>query len=99
MRGIRLLGPTLDKPKRDSSVDKKIKCIDSVDSAYSLAKRSFGLGLITTKLESTTRSSILLSIIAMNAEKLIELFCAIFAIGFQGTKTDSIQRCFFNANC
>lgn len=91
LHGIRLSGPTLGRPKKDSSVDKRIEYIDSVDRieverAFSLAKRSFGLGLITTKLESTTRSSIVLSIIAMNVEKLSKLFYAIFAIGFSRYK-------------
>lgn len=70
LRGIRLSGLTLGRSKKDLSVDKKIEYIDLVDRieverAFSLAKKSFGLGLITTKLESTTRNSIVLSIIAM----------------------------------
>ena len=100
-RGIRLSGPTLGRPKKDSSVDKKIEYIDSVDRieverAFSLAKRSFGLGLITTKLESTTRSSIVLSIIAMNVEKLSKLFMHFLLLVFQDAKSDSIQSCFFS---
>lgn len=35
-----------------------------------LAKRKYGLGLLTTKLDVTTRSSIALSIIAMNVSRL-----------------------------
>lgn len=100
-RGIRLSWPTLGRPKKDSSVDKKIEYIDSVDRieverAFSLAKRSFGLGLITTKLESTTRSSIVLSIIAMNVEKLSKLFMHFLLLVFQDAKSDSIQSCFFS---
>ncbi len=41
-----------------------------VERAFSLAKRRYGLGLITTKLDTTTRSSIALSIIAMNVNHL-----------------------------
>ena len=100
LRGIRLSGLTLGRPKKDSSVDKKIEYIDLVDRieverAFSLAKRSFGLGVITTKLESTTRSSIVLSIIAMNVEKLSKFFYAIFAIGFSRYKSELNSKLFF----
>ena len=75
LRGIRISGPALGRPKKDPRADKKIEYRDAVDRieverAFSLAKRSFGLGLITTKLETTTRSSIALSIIAMNVDRL-----------------------------
>ncbi len=45
-----------------------------VERKFSLAKRKFGLGLIRTKLEYTTKSSILLAIIAMNVDRLLSLF-------------------------
>lgn len=56
-------------------VDKKQEYIDNndrieVERAFSLAKRRYGLGLITAKLDTTTRSSIALSIIAMNVNCL-----------------------------
>ena len=41
-----------------------------VKRGFSLAKRCYGLGLIRTKLDTTTRSSIALSIIAMNLDRL-----------------------------
>jgi hypothetical protein len=41
-----------------------------VERGFSLAKRCYGLGLIRTKLDTTTRSSIALSIIAMNLDRL-----------------------------
>lgn len=91
LRGIRLSGPALGRPKKDPSADKRIEYIDAVDRieverAFSLAKRSFGLGLITTKLESTTKSSIVLSVIAMNVDKLTKLSIMRFLLSiFQGT--------------
>lgn len=91
LRGIRLSGPALGRPKKEPSADKKIEYIDAVDRieverAFSLAKRSFGLGLITTKLESTTKSSIVLSVIAMNVDKLTKLSFMRFLLSiFQGT--------------
>ena len=87
LHGIRLSGPALGRPKKDPSVDKKTKYIDAVDRieverAFSLAKRSFGLGLITTRLENTTGSSIVLSIIAMNVDRPTRLSFMRFLLSF-----------------
>ena len=73
--GIRISGPALGRQKKESQEDKKQAYIDNIDRieverAFSLSKRRFGLGLITTKLDSTTRSSIALSILAMNVDRL-----------------------------
>ena len=73
--GIRLSGPALGRPKKESSEDKNLIYTDAVDRieierGFSLAKRCYGLGLIRTKLDTTTRSSICLSIIAMNVARL-----------------------------
>lgn len=73
--GIRLSGPALGRPRKDNTEDRKNTYLDSVDRIrverdFSLAKRCYGLGLIRTKLDDTTRSSICLSIIAMNVDKL-----------------------------
>ena len=85
--GIRLSGPPLGRPKKNPNVDKKITYTDAVDRieverSFSLAKRSFGLGLIRTKLETTTRSSIALSIIAMNLDRIAAFFYAVFRYRF-----------------
>ena len=73
--GIRLSEPALGRPKEDNSVNLKTEYKDAVDRieverGFSLAKRKFRLGCITTKLDSTSRSSIALSIIAMNIHML-----------------------------
>ena len=79
--GIRLSGKPLGRPKKDPSVDHKVEYQDAVDRieverGFSLAKRKFGLGCIWTKLESTSRCSIVLSIIAMNVHRLTAIsFC------------------------
>ena len=59
----------------DSKAEKKIAYKDNTDRIeverkFSLAKRKFGLGLLLTKREDTTRASIVLSIIAMNIDRL-----------------------------
>ena len=75
--GIRLSGKRLGRPKKDadSKAKKKIVYQDNTDRIeverkFSLAKRKFGLGLLFTKREDTTRASIVLSIIAMNIDRL-----------------------------
>lgn len=55
-----------------------------VERGFSLAKRCYGLGLIHTKLDTTTRSSIALSIIAMNLDRItaatfFEILISIFS--------------------
>lgn len=97
-RGIQISGPALGRPKKNSAIDKKQEYIDAVDRIeverrFSLAKRCYGLGLIKTKLDTTTKSSIVLSIIAMNVGKLscfsfaelLEAVLQFFGVDFQGT--------------
>ena len=88
--GIRLSGPALGRPKKDPNEDRKVIYDDAVDRIeverdFSLVKRCYGLGLIRTKLDTTTRSSICLSIIAMNVGRLtaISLYNFLKSI-FQG---------------
>ena len=91
--GIRLSGPALGRPKKEPSADKSLIYTDAVDRieierGFSLAKRCYGLGLIRTKLDATTRSSICLSIIAMNVAKLAAALCEFLELIFQGTRPD-----------
>jgi hypothetical protein len=70
-RGIRLSGKPLGRPKKDSVYDKKQSRKDETDRIeverkFSHAKGSFGLGLIRTRLETTSMTAISLSIIALN---------------------------------
>ena len=88
-QGIRLSGPALGRPKKDPTEDRKIVYTDAVDRigierGFSLAKRCYGLGLIRTKLDTTTRSSIYLSIIAMNVASLTAIsLCDFLKLIFQ----------------
>lgn len=82
-RGIRLSGPALGRPKKESCDERQITYQDAVDRieverGFSLAKRCYGLGLVKTKLDTTTRSSISLSIIAMNVDRLIAIKLRLF---------------------
>ena len=88
-QGIRLSGPALGRPKKDPAENRKIIYKDAVDRieierSFSLAKRCYGLGMIRTKLDTTTRSSICLSIIAMNVDRLTAIsFCDFLKLIFQ----------------
>lgn len=73
--GIRLSGPKLGRPGKTREHDKRVEYQDNVDRieverAFSLAKRCYSLGLIRTKLEETTLTSISLSIFVMNLFKV-----------------------------
>ena len=89
--GIRLSGKRLGRPKKDadSKAEKKTAYQENTDRIeverkFSLAKRKFGLGLLLTKREDTTKTSIVLSIIAMNIDRLAAmLLCFIqFLVNF-----------------
>lgn len=74
--GIRVSGPALGRPKKNFKADKKVEYKDNTDRiaverAFALAKHSYGLGLVVTKRGETTRSSIALSILAMNLSRII----------------------------
>lgn len=69
--GIRLSGPKLGRPSPNVKVDKKQENQDNTDRieverAFSLDKRCYGMGMITTKLEETQLTSIALSVFVSN---------------------------------
>jgi hypothetical protein len=88
---IRLSGPKLGRPSETAKADKKIEYQDNTDRieverTFSLSKRCYGLGLIRTKLEETSLTSIALSVFVTNLFKiqarilfalilLIQIFC------------------------
>lgn len=80
--GIRFSGSARGRPHVLSAEEKKQAYADNTDRieverGFSLAKRRYGLGLIKTKLDTTTRSSIALSILAMNVNHpAAAYFCA-----------------------
>lgn len=79
-KNIRISGKALGRPKKDPTPEEKKTAHQDntdrieVERGFSLAKRCFGMGLITTKLDITTRSSIALSILAMNLSNLARAF-------------------------
>ena len=82
---IRISGPALGRPKKETAAVRKQAYADNTDRieverGFSLAKRCYGLGLIRTKLDTTTRSSIALSILAMNVDYLARSSFWLFVI-------------------
>ena len=77
---IRISGKALGRPKKNPTPEEKKTAHQDntdrieVERGFSLAKRCFGMGLITTKLDITTRSSIALSILVMNLSNLARAF-------------------------
>ena len=81
--GIRLSGPSLGRPKKNAGADRKTEYKDNADRiaverAFALAKQKYGLGLITSRLDETTRSSIALSVIAMNVDRISRSLLRLF---------------------
>lgn len=75
LHGIRLSGPKLGRPSETAKADKKIEYQDNTDRieverTFSLSKRCYGLGLIRTKLEETSLTSIALSVFVTNLFKI-----------------------------
>ena len=83
--GIRMSGPALGRPRQMTAEEKKQSYTDNTDRieverGFRLAKRCYGLGLLHTKLDTTTRCSIALSIIAMNVNRLTGIILRCMAI-------------------
>ena len=99
--GIRLSGKKLGRPKKDadSKAEKKIAYQDNTDRIeverkFSLAKRKFGLGLLLTKREDTTKASIVLSIIAMNIDRLAAMLLRLIQFLLNFELSYGLRRCY-----
>ena len=80
---IRLLGPKLGRPKKDSKVNKKQERIDSamrnaIEGTFGTGKRRYGWNRIMMKLRETSESSISTIVLIMNLEKVIKNLFAHF---------------------
>ena len=74
-RGIRLSGPALGRPKKDTFMDKAQDYRDEcerveVERKFSLGKLKCGMGLVTAKLEETAAHVVALSILLLNLRKI-----------------------------
>lgn len=83
--GIRISGPKLGRPGKteQAKADKKQEYQDNTDRIeiereFSVEKRSYGLGLIVTRLETTQLTSIALSVLTANLFKMQRrILCAL----------------------
>ena len=81
--GIRLSGPKLGRPGATAKVDKKQEYQDNADRieverSFSLSKRCYGMGCITTKLEETQLTSIALSVFVTNLFRIQRRILCVF---------------------
>lgn len=98
LQGIRLSGPKLGRPSDTATEDKKIEYQDNTDRieverTFSLSKRCYGMGLIRTKLEETTLTSIALSVFVTNLFKIQAriLSALILLLRILGYRTADLQ--------
>jgi hypothetical protein len=93
-RKIRLSGPALGRPPKAHVPDKKLEYQDSCDRTeverrFSLAKRKYGMGMLYTKLQDTSMSTVALSILLLNLNKVFlcsQLFFIILLTQFLAPK-------------
>ena len=64
-----------------------------VERKVTLAKRKFGLGLLLTKREDTTKASIVLSIIAMNIDRLAAMVLRLIQFLLNFELSYGLRRC------
>lgn len=99
--GIRISGPRLGRPPKN--IDPKEKRIAREDSSerniiegtYGVTKRKYGLNLLKTKLEDTTKTSIILQFLVVNLDIGLRFFLSFFQKWFIYFKKHYIlkQRC------
>ena len=82
---IRLSGPALGRPKKDTVPNKKQAHIDEcerveVERCFSLAKRKCGMGLVTAKLQETAAHVIAMSILVLNLRRIQHAFLQLWAL-------------------
>lgn len=102
--GIRLTGLSLGRQKRNAETGKKTAYKDNADRiaverAFALARQKYGLGLVTNRLDETMRSSISLSVIAMNVDRICRsILCLFFDIVFSRYKQHEFMLVFIQNN-
>ncbi|GKV68544.1 hypothetical protein NCCP2716_10420 [Sporosarcina sp. NCCP-2716] len=97
--GIRLSGPRLGRPAKDPHVlaeQKKVEKQDhgernAIEGKFGEGKRTYELGLIQTRLQATSETTIALQLVIMNLEKILrDTFLSFFL-----RKVRQLNRLFF----
>lgn len=78
-RNIRLSGPKLGRPPKNSDLTKELKSQENKDAAdrnviegvFGTTKKAYGLDRVAARLEDTTRTVICLAILVFNLKKLL----------------------------
>lgn len=91
MAGIRLSGPPLGRPSKDSQLNEQRQLAkqdagerNAIEGKFGEGKRKYGLGCIRVPLAQTSESVITLQLLVMNLERRLRvLFCLIFAFLFR----------------
>ena len=101
--GIRLSGPRLGRPFKDNKADAAIEYSDNTDRIeveryFSLAKRYYNIGLIKTKLEETTLTTIALSVLVTNLFKVLSRLIFEIILGWQNRLISDRQELKFLAS-
>lgn len=92
--GIRLSGPRLGRPPKNKAITRRQRKLERQDASernqiegkFGEGKRTYGLGLISACLQSTSETTIALGILTMNLSKILRdvffSFLRIFRRGF-----------------
>lgn len=106
--GVRLSGPALGRPRKDTERNRKIEYLDmcernEVEGKFGQGKRSYGLGLVTQRLPETIYTTIAMSLIVMNLNKvLLLLFTLLLSLIYFyiiSAKTKVVQQTLIKKQC
>jgi len=94
-RGIRISGPKLGRPYKDSDANKdKLRALkrimkrdeairQEVESVFGVGKRRYGLDRIVAKTKATSESMIMLCVLVMNLDTILrDLFLRFFGFAY-----------------
>lgn len=99
--GIRLSGPRLGRPSKNEQKNREQKRIEYQDAVernpiegkFGEGKRSYGLGLIQSRLQQTSETEIALQFLVMNLEKILrDTFLSFFQIFFSFLRQITIHK-------
>jgi len=79
----KILEKSDDKPSGSVECSTGLEKLDAgkrngVESFYGVTKWKYGLGLIKSKLEETSKAEIILQFLVMNLERRLQVLCAYF---------------------
>ena len=97
-RGIRVSGPPLGRPKKNVSLQDKKQALEDeryrnrIEGKLGQAKRRFGLNRVMTKLQSTSETSIGITILVVNLFQLLKQLLGSFLPFFLINRTSQLKK-------